>query len=445
MIAPPIDPEKPAASAGKAGPSRLSAPDQVFISLLWFALFAQWMTVVPIIVPDQVAAILGSNGEVKEGISGTILAAGAFVALVVAPIAGALSDRWRSPYGKRWQFLIVGIAGSCLGLLLLLPFGPGSSLWLYAAAFLFLQFWWNIVSGAYAGLVPDVVPEPDQGTASAWINVMSILGTMVGNGMVATLYAPGHPAAAIAVLVALNLTCLGLTVMRVAEPPATANVPPFEFGSFVRSFYLDPRENRNFYLVLVTRLLANMGVWSVFTFLLFYMQDVIRLGDPARVLPALLGAGAALAIPASMIGIRLSDRYGIVGITKITSWIMAVSAVCYVLAAFHPSLVLLIPIVLVYSAGYGAYQAVDWALALKVLPAAGSAGKDMGIWHVSMVLPQIIGPASTGWLISGVKAWVSAPVAYTIAFGLAAVWLSLAAILVDRVRLTGLPVIRPSS
>lgn len=99
---------------------------------------------------------------------------------------------------------------------------------------------------------------------------------------------------------------------------------------------------------------------------------------------------------------------------------MAVSAVCYVLAAFHPSLVLLIPIVLVYSAGYGAYQAVDWALALKVLPAAGSAGKDMGIWHVSMVLPQIIGPASTGWLISGVKAWVSAPVAYTIAFGLAA-------------------------
>jgi hypothetical protein len=124
---------------------------------------------------------------------------------------------------------------------------------------------------------------------------------------------------------------------------------------------------------------------------------------------------------------------------------MAVSAVCYVLAAFHPSLVLLIPIVLVYSAGYGAYQAVDWALALKVLPAAGSAGKDMGIWHVSMVLPQIIGPASTGWLISGVKAWVSAPVAYTIAFGLAAVWLSLAAILVGRVRLTGLPVVRQLS
>lgn len=332
MIAPPIDPEKPAASAGKAGRSRLSAPDQVFISLLWFALFAQWMTVVPIIVPDQVAAILGSNGEVKEGISGTILAAGAFVALVVAPIAGALSDRWRSPYGRRWQFLIVGIAGSCLGLLLLLPFGPGSSLWLYAAAFLFLQFWWNIVSGAYAGLVPDVVPEPDQGTASAWINVMSILGTIVGNGMVATLYAPGHPAAAIAVLVALNLTCLGLTVMKVAEPAATANVPPFEFGSFVRSFYLDPRENRNFYLVLVTRLLANMGVWSVFTFLLFYMQDVIRLGDPARVLPALLGAGAALAIPASMIGIRLSDRYGIASESRkspVGSWRFPPSATCW--------------------------------------------------------------------------------------------------------------------
>ena len=154
-------------------------------------------------------------------------------------------------------------------------------------------------------------------------------------------------------------------------------------------------------------------------------------------MPVLLGSGAVLAIPASVIGVRLSERFGIVSITKVTSWIMAGSAVCYVLAALQPSLLLLVPIVLVYSAGYGAYQAVDWALALKVLPSFGSAGKDMGIWHISMVLPQIVGPALTGWLISGLKIWVSAPVAYTAAFGLAAVWLSLAAALIGHVKLPG--------
>jgi hypothetical protein len=33
----------------------------VIVSLLWFALFAQWMTVVPIIVPDQVAVNVGGD------------------------------------------------------------------------------------------------------------------------------------------------------------------------------------------------------------------------------------------------------------------------------------------------------------------------------------------------------------------------------------------------
>lgn len=35
--------------------------------------------------------------------------------------------------------------------------------------------------------------------------------------------------------------------------------------------------------------------------------------------------------------------------------------------------------------GYGAYQAVDWALALDVLPKGSNIAKDMGVWHVAMV------------------------------------------------------------
>jgi MFS family permease len=77
----------------------------VIMSLLWFALSAQWMTVVPIIVPDQIAVIVGDSAA-KEGISGTILAAGAVVALVVAPISGALSDRSQHRRGRRRPFLI---------------------------------------------------------------------------------------------------------------------------------------------------------------------------------------------------------------------------------------------------------------------------------------------------------------------------------------------------
>jgi Na+/melibiose symporter-like transporter len=409
--------------------------DQFYVSLLWFALFANWLTVVPVILPDQVATILGPDAVIKEGLSGTILAAGALVALVMAPVTGALSDRVRNVRGRRRPFLIIGMAGSCVGLALLIPFGVGSSILLYALAFLNLQFWWNWTCGPYAGLIPDVVPEREEASASAWMNIMSVLGTMAGNGIAFALYVHGHPAPAIVALIILNLACLLVTLKGVREPPAAGADRRFELGTFLGSFWLRPSAHRNFYWVLVTRLFANMGVWSVLTFLLFYMQDVIGIAEPDKVLPLLLGAGALLGIPASLIAARLADRYNIVEIVRTTAWMMAGAAICYVLIAFHPETALLLLVGLIFFAGWGAYQAMDWALALKVLPRSESAGKDMGIWHIALVLPQILGPAATGWIITGTKIAVSARFAYTVAFGIAAVWFILSAALIGRVRL----------
>ena len=365
---------------------------------------------------------------------GTIAAAGAIVALLVAPLAGALSDRLRARRGRRRPFLIVGALGSIVSLMLLAPFGSGGSVALYVLAILNLQFWWNVVSGAYAGLVPDVVAPEEQGTASAWLNVMTIAGTIAGNGVVALTYSTGHAAPTIAIFALATLVCLWLT-LSVPEAPSPGAAEPFRLAPFLRSFYIDPKAHRNFYWVLLTRLLSNMGVWSVLTFLLSYLRDVIGVDNPEQVLPALLGVGAVLAIPASLIGIGLAERHGLVEIVKAASWIMAATVVGYVLVVLRPSLVLVAPLVLVYAAAYGAYQAVDWALALRVLPSRDAAGKDMGVWHISMVLPQIIGPAATGWIISGAKQAVSPSFGYTVAFALGALWFVLAALFVGRVRL----------
>jgi MFS family permease len=404
------------------------------LAALWFALFAQWLAIVPIILPSQVALIVGEDAPTKEGIVGSVAAAGAFVALLVAPLAGALSDRWGSARGRRRPFLIVGCLGSVVSLMLLAPFGAGSSVVLYVVAILNLQLWWNVVAGAYAGLVPDVVPSSQQNLASGWLNVMTIAGTVAGNVVAIGTYSSGHAAVTLAIFGASTLVCLYFT-LSVPEPPAAGGADPFRLGPFLRSFWIDPRAQPNFYWVLITRLLNNMGVWSVLTFLLSYLQDVVGVESPEKVLPVLMGSGALLAVPASLLGVKLADRHGLVAVVMVTSWIMAVTAGGYVLVALQPSLLFVVPLVLAYAASYGAYQAVDWALALRVLPSRQAAGKDMGIWHVSMVLPQIVGPAATGWIISGAKQAVSASFGYTVAFALAAAWFVLSALLVRRVRL----------
>jgi MFS family permease len=268
------------------------------------------------------------------------------------------------------------------------------------------------------------------------MNVMSVFGTIAGNLILYVFYRPERPVPAFAALIAIGLVCLTLTLWRVREEPVVGLTPPFDMMKFLRSFYLPPTRHSNFFWVLTTRLFSNMGIWSIFTFLLFYLSDVIGLARPENILPALLGTGAAVAIPASLLGARLADRFGIVPVVRATSWIMALAATCFVLTALAPRLTFMAPLVVLFSAASGAYQAVDWALAIAVLPSPESAGKDMGIWHISMVLPQMLGPATTGWLISWLTLVASGTIAYTVAFGLAALWFLLAAALVGRVRLT---------
>ena len=187
------------------------------------------------------------------------------MALVVAPISGALSDRSQHRRGRRRLFLIAGVLGTCVGLLLLLPFGPGASLWLYAAAFIFLQFWWNWVAGAYAGLIPDVMAEHEQGRASAWLNILSVAGTVAGNVVVVATYKAGNPSGTIAAFVTLNIAILVVMLRYVREPQPATQRSAFVLGEFLRLFYVDPCVHANFYWVLVTRLLGNMGIWSVNT------------------------------------------------------------------------------------------------------------------------------------------------------------------------------------
>jgi MFS family permease len=420
-----------------ARPRQLSVADHILISALWLALYTQWLSILPVVLPDQVANIVGSDNSDKAGIVGIIAAVGAVMSLFVTPIAGALSDRLRAPSGRRRPFLITGTVLNCASLVPLVFFAPGSSLVLYTLAILNLQIWWNWTAGAYAGLIPDIVPAELQPRASGWLNVMTIIGTLLGNVLVWTLYRSDRVLPLIGVFIALNLGCLVLTLRGAREPPAAGAMSAFDLRAFVRAFFLDPRANANIYWVLVTRLFANMGIWSVFTFLLFYIESVLSLGSDAAVklLSTLLGVGTIVAIPASIMGVRLAEQYGITRLVRITSWIMAAAISCFALITFNPNLALVAALTVVFGAANGAYGAVDWALALKVLPAGRDAGKDMGIWHISMVVPQIIGPATMGWVITAIDKAASTRLAYAVAFGVAAAWFSLAAVLVTRVRL----------
>ncbi|MGC4047495.1 MAG: MFS transporter [Armatimonas sp.] len=69
----------------------------------------------------------------------------------------------------------------------------------------------------------------------------------------------------------------------------------------------------------------------------------------------------------------------------------AIIALAALVFAFTHSKEMVLVLAFLFGAGWGAFQAVDWALAVNLLPSGGAA-KYMAVWHVCMTVPQIIAP-----------------------------------------------------
>lgn len=409
----------------------LSVREQLFISCLWFAFNVEWGALLPIVWPAQVAAIVGPDR--KELLNGIALGLGAFVSLIASPVAGALSDRATTVFGRRRRYLLVGGVLNVAFLLFMSGLGRGSPFWVFLLAMIGLQWsanWWG---GPYAALIPDLVPTRQRGEASGYMMLMTVVGTVTGAAASAQLLKMGDYRPAYGMVAGVLLTMLALTLWRVREQPSPPPAHVMDWGAFLRSFWLDPRRYRNFYWVLLTRAFITMGIFAMYSYLQYYVADVLHTANPQVLGAILLGVGAAAGLPAAMVAGAISDRFGRKRVIYVTGGLMAASTVAYAMISFHPALWTIVLIAAVFGIGSAGYQAVDWALAIDVLPGRGAAGKDMGIWHIALVLPQIFATPITGVILNGLKS-ISLPVAYAAVFCTSALWFTLGTVLITRVR-----------
>jgi MFS family permease len=410
---------------------RLTVTDHLGISCFWLAYNFHWGALLAIVLPSQIAAIVGDSQ--KELMNGLVPAIGAAISLVATPIAGAFSDRSTSRFGRRRPYLVVGTAINIGFLLALAGLGTGSSLWLFLLCYMGVQLGNNVSGGPYAGLIPDIVPRGQRGAASGWLALMTALGFLLGAIAAGRLVTEGAYGPIYAVIAGVLLLFLLVTVWRVRERPLAMEPGPFRAGAFARSFLLRGAEYRDFYYVLFTRTLVTMGIYSVFTFFQFFLRDVIRVENPplqtSYLIAIIIGAG----IPTSLVAGRLSDRFGRKPLVYLSGGLMALASVIFVVVGRYPSLSFMFWVGALFGIGYGAYQAVDWALAIDVLPKGDAAAKDMGIWHVSLVLPQMLAPALTGVMLSTFKG-TSLLLGYTVVFVLTAVWFILGTVFVRQIR-----------
>lgn len=164
----------------------------------------------------------------------------------------------------------------------------------------------------------------------------------------------------------------------------------------LRLFDFHPRRDPDFAWVLLTRLVMMMGIYTIQTFLQYYMRDAVGVAHPEQattnfvILVSLTSLGSAFAAG------WLSDRFGRKRLVYISGFMMALVGLVFVVT--H-SFTIVIAAGALFGLGYGAYQSVDWALVVDVLPAEKSYARDMGVWNISLSLPQVIAPVLGGPLI----------------------------------------------
>lgn len=401
-----------------------SVSQQFYLSLYWFALNYHWGALLMIVIPAEVLRFVP---EAQKGAAlGFVLALGALIAMVVQPVVGAISDRTTARLGRRRPYIIAGTIANALGILAM-AYSP--NLTIFTLSVLFVQLTNNISGGAYQGLIPDLVPEKLRGTASGWMGLQTMVGTVVGATLAGPLFEAGYRLPFYWSIIAVLMVSMILTVWRVRETPLE-EVKPFDWAGFAAGFWISPRKYPDFAWVFLTRALVLLGFYTFLSYLTYYLKDVIRLRDFMTGASYVNVAVMAGATASTLFAGWASDRYGRRSMVFISGILMGVTGLAFILT--H-SFAVVLAFGLVFGLGYGAYTSVDWALATDVLPSNASAGKDMGIWGIAATLPQVVAPGIAGGLLDRFN--LAAPnLGYTVIFSLAVGYFAVGSILVWKIR-----------
>ncbi|GAA4181459.1 MFS transporter [Gryllotalpicola koreensis] len=364
---------------------------QVGLFLAQFGLFAALLT--PVMVSMQLKAQQIDPAH-PATVIGTVLPIGAFGALLANPLAGALSDRTRTRWGRRRPWMIGGIV-VFLGALAWIAFADSTIELIFA--WLLGQVAANAAFAALTASFADNVPEIQRARSSSVIalaqNIAILAGTYLSVFLVSQLpllfIIPG--------IVAVIFIVVYAAVCRDELPEYP--LKRFTLVNIVSSFWTNPFKNPDFGFAWWSRFLIIFATFMFTTYRLLYMEDHIGLSTAKATSAIAFGVllYTIVLMAAAAVSGWLSDKLGrrkifVGGSTALTALGLIVLAHSSTVGSFYVAEVIM-------GAAYGIYSAVDTALVVDVLPNADRPGKDLGVLNIANALPQSLAPALAAFLL----------------------------------------------
>jgi MFS family permease len=378
------------------------------LNVYWFALSYLWNSlgriVLPVLIPKFVPA------DVQATALGVLSSVGLVVAVVVQPVAGALSDRSTARWGRRRPYLLVGTLGQLAGLtgILLAP----SYAFLFAS-YLVLQFISNVGHGPYQGLIPDRVPPERWGTAAGVKQFLEIAGLIVTSLATAHFVARGQIDLALGLMMLLLFATTLITLAGVHEVPLAADqVPPGSaVSTALHTFAIDFRRYPDFVWLLINRLFVLLGINQISNFALYFLRDMVFHAAPDPMKAATETTGILLAtIAVAVLFVAypagsVSDRIGRRPLVVLSGLLGTLGALLLVIARGRVLLIvgpLAVTDILLYGGvlgiSLGMFLSAGWAWATDLVPRA-EAGRYLGISNLATAGAGVVAGLLGGPLI----------------------------------------------
>lgn len=340
-------------------------------------------------LPVRVAALVPADE--RAGTLAAVIAAGAAAAIVANPLVGFLSDRTRSRWGRRRPWMLGGALA-----------GPLATWWLLGAndlptlvlAWVAMQACYNAVLATAAAQLADTVQERWRAGASGIFAAAGFLGTVPPLVIAATL--PTQLVLASAIMPAAAVIAVALCVSFVPDAGAAAPAAiPAAPSPTTRRLGV----SGGFWVVWAQRLLLQSAFSLTTAFTLYFVTDRMLRDLPSATsitsLSTVLGGGA-IVVAAVAMGL-LAGRRGDYR-PFLAAAIMGLVAAS-LLRAFASEPIQLWSSALVGGLAMGTFFAVDFALALRTIPAERTGGY-LGVLNATETIPQVVAPLVAAALLA---------------------------------------------
>lgn len=379
---------------------KLSYRRTILIGMAFLSISAFWQ-----MYDNVIPLILKNTFGMGEFVTGAIMAADNVLALFLLPLFGTLSDKVKTPIGKRMPFILIGTAMAFI-LLMILPVADQTrNLVLFVGGLFVLLICMGTYRSPAVALMPDLTPKPLRSKANAVINLMGAIGGVFTLIMIKVLVGAGDRPNYFPLFLAVGLFMVGsvaLLFFTIKENKLRNMVddePEKEEEKGEKTSQKLPKDVRKS-LVFI---LLSVAFWfiaynAVTTAFSRYATHVWGLEGGGYADCLLIATVAAIIsyIPIGMIASKIGRKKTILlGIVLLGA--------CFLVAGlyntYHNSMVIFFGII---GFAWAAIGVNSYPMVVE-MSTAGDVGKYTGLYYTFSMSAQVITPMLSGYLLENVS------------------------------------------